>query len=508
MKYLVLDYFEQTVQQHPQKIAFSDINKSITFADLEASAQSVASAILNLNKKIEVVAFYTDKSVDTVVGFGGAIYAGCAYTQINLRNPASRISEILNTITPCVVVTDKEHISAWQELGLDIEALLIEDLIETPIDFPKLLATRETMLDITPLYINFTSGSTGKPKGVSVCHRSVIDFITCFTEIFHITADDIIANQAPFDFDVSVKDIYSGLFTGATVQIVPTSYFINPVALMDFLCERQATVMIWAVSALCFITSMNGLDYRVPDKLRTIMFSGEVMPIKHLKKLQKYLPDVQYVNLYGPTEITCNCSYYIVDREFELTESLPIGKPFPNEKLILLDEEDREVSEMGEVGELCVSGTALALGYYRNREKTNEVFIQNPNNHDYNELIYRTGDLVRIGEDGELYYLTRKDFQVKHMGHRVELGEIEVCLQSADGVDRACCVFDEKKDKIIAIYTGTADKSELVKQLETELPQFMIPQNFYLIETFPLNKNGKIDRNKLKEEYISKRVKK
>ena len=508
MKYLVLDYFEQTVRQHPQKIAFSDINKSITFAGLMTSAQRVASAILNMNKKTKVVAFYTDKSVGTLIGFGGAIYAGCAYTQINLRNPASRVSEILNTITPCVVVTDREHIAAWKELDLDIEALLIEDLIESPIDFPKLKTVRETILDATPLYINFTSGSTGKPKGVVVCHRSVIDFITCFTEIFEITSEDVIANQAPFDFDVSVKDIYSGLFTGATVQIVPTSYFINPVALMDFLYERQITVMIWAVSALCFITSMNGLDYRVPDKLRTIMFSGEVMPIKHLRKLQKYLPDVQYVNLYGPTEITCNCSYYIVDREFELTESLPIGKPFPNEKLILLDEEDKEVSVRGGVGELCVSGTALALGYYRNRDKTNEVFIQNPINHDYNEMIYRTGDLVKIGEDGELYYLTRKDFQVKHMGHRVELGEIEVCLQSANGVDRACCVFDERKDKIIAIYSGKTEKSELVKQLEKELPQFMIPQNFYLIETFPLNKNGKIDRNKLKEEYVSKKVKK
>ena len=172
------------------------------------------------------------------------------------------------------------------------------------------------MIDADPLYVNFTSGSTGTPKGVVVCHRNVCEFIPCFVETFAITEKDVLANQAPFDFDVSVKDIYSGLFTGARVEIVPTAYFTNPTKLMDFLCDRGVTLMVWAVSALCFLTTMNALAYKTPTTLRAILFSGEVMPIKHLHKLQKYLPGVQYVNLYGPTEITCNCTYYVVDREF------------------------------------------------------------------------------------------------------------------------------------------------------------------------------------------------
>ena len=152
------------------------------------------------------------------------------------------------------------------------------------------------------------------------------------------------------------------------------------------------------------------------------------MPVKHLNIWKKYLPEAMYVNVYGPTEITCNCTYHIIDREYEPGENLPIGKPFPNEKVFLLDEEDREVTKPGEKGEICVSGTALSLGYYNNPEQTAKAFVQNPLNQSYLEPIYRTGDLAYYGEDGNLYFASRKDFQIKHMGHRIELGEIETAL--------------------------------------------------------------------------------
>ena len=507
MKTLVLDYLEASAARFPDRTAFGDTEKAVNYRDFQQSVRQVGTALARAKGDCKVVAFYTDKSVDTVVGFLGSVYAGCAYTQINTRNPAARVADILSTVEPCLVVTDRAHADVWRALGLGVEPLLLEALLDTPADDALLRGIRAGMLDTDPLYINFTSGSTGRPKGVAVCHRSVVDFITCFTEIFQITERDVIANQAPFDFDVSVKDIYSALFTGAAVQIVPTAYFLNPVALMDFLCDREVSLLIWAVSALCFITSMNALDYRVPDRLRAILFSGEVMPIKHLNKLRRYLPQVQYVNLYGPTEITCNCSYYIVDRAFDDAESLPIGVPFPNERLLLLGEDDLEVTEPGGVGELCVSGTALALGYYRNPEKTAEVFVQNPNNRDYPERIYRTGDLVRIGEDGALYYVSRKDFQIKHMGHRVELGEIETRIGALERVDRACCLFDEKRDRILAVYTGEAETDAIVSGLQETLPSFMIPQSFHRIDAFPLNKNGKIDRGALKERFIKVRGK-
>jgi len=509
MKNTVLDCFETTVEQFEDKIAFSDISESISFSILREKSRRIGTALLKIKGQASVIAFYMDKSVSTIVGFLGAVYAGCAYTQINLRYPAERVQAIIDAVSPCVVVTDREHLQEFSSMNIcSVKAVLFEELIDEEINQELLKIERAKLTDMQPLYINFTSGSTGKPKGVAVGHRSVIDFIDNFVEIFKITECDEIANQAPFDFDVSVKDIYSGLFTGATVHIIPTSYFMKPLELMDFLCDRRTTVWIWAVSALCFITTMNALEYRKPESLRTIMFSGEVMPIKHLNKLRNYLPNVQYVNLYGPTEITCNCTYYVVNREFNNEERLPIGIPFPNEKVFLLDVNNRIVTESGEKGELCVSGSALALGYYHDAAKTSEVFVQNPNNCNYIELIYKTGDIVEVGSDGQLYYSCRKDNQIKHLGHRIELSEIELIMGAVEGVDRVCCFFDASKDRITAVYTGNAEKREIIYYLSEKIPHYMIPQLFYWMDSFPINKNGKIDRKMLQTNYERNGIKK
>jgi len=504
MKYLICDYLEATAARLPDKTAFADVSSAITFRELTAMARACASALLSCVSPRTTVGFYLDKSTQAVAGFMGAVYAGCAYSQLNLRHPAVRIRAILDTLACPVVITDREHADALRAMDLPYEILLLEDLLAHPVDEAELARVRAQMLDIDPLYVNFTSGSTGTPKGVVVCHRSVIDFINCFTEIFGITERDVLANQAPFDFDVSVKDIYSGIFTGARVEIIPTAFFTQPTKLMDFLCDREATVLVWAVSALCFITTMNALEYKTPKTLRTIMFSGEVMPIKHLSKLQKHLPDATYVNLYGPTEITCNCTYYVVDREFAAGDTLPIGIPFPNERILLLDENDKPVAPGG-VGELCVSGTAVAMGYFGDRERTAAAFTPNPLNSAHLETIYRTGDLVRLTEEGEMFYVSRKDFQIKHMGHRIELGEIETAIAAIDGVERACCVYLHDKGKILAFTCGEADKTAITAALRETLPAYMIPNIFMQVETMPMTKNGKIDRNALTEAYKAKK---
>ena len=496
----VLEWLENSYRKCPDKIAFGDDHGNLSFRELYEGSRKCGTFFAKYIERTEPVVFYLEKSNLAIRGMFGAVYAGGFYSLIDTRQPAERIHKILEVLEPKIIVTDEQFQEQAKEIFPAYRLVQIEDILESDAVENELLdEIREHASAEDPVYVNFTSGSTGAPKGVTICHRSIIDFIPHFTEIFGITDTDIMGNQAPFDFDVSVKDIFSGIYTGAKVQIIPRSYFSNPTQLMDYLCDRKVTVLVWAVSAMCFVSIMNGFGYKVPDTVRMVMFSGEVMPVKQFNIWKKYLSDVKYVNLYGPTEITCNCTYYeLEDRPYELDEVIPIGKAFPNEKVFLLDDENHLVTEPGISGEICVAGDCLALGYYHNPERTAEVFVQNPLTAE-KETIYRTGDLGEYREDGNLVYRSRKDFQIKHLGHRIELGEIESQVQSIDGAERACAIYDFKKKRIYLFYAGTIDRKELQEALKEKVPPFMIPNKMIQVEEMPMTKNGKIDRNRLKE---------
>ena len=394
MKKNILEYLEKSAQKYPDKTAFADENTSCTFKELECTGRKIGTALSRYIAPRNPIPIFMEKSVETIGAFMGAVYAGCFYVLIDTKQPASRLNQILDILKSEVIVTSEKYLKDLEKLGFEGKVLMLSELNAVQED-PIILETiRNQAVDIDPLYGIFTSGSTGTPKGVVVGHRSVLDFIDCFTELFNITEKDVIGNQAPWDFDVSVKDIYSGLKTGATVQIIPKQLFSFPTKLIDFLIEREVTTLVWAVSALCIISTLNGFEYKVPEKINKILFSGESMPVKHLNIWRKYLPDTMYVNIYGPTEITCNCTYYVVNREFQPGDVLPMGKAFPNEKVFLLDEENHLVEEKNQNGEVCVTGSALALGYYRNPEQTAKAFVQNPLNDRYLEPMYRTGDLA------------------------------------------------------------------------------------------------------------------
>lgn len=495
----ILEYLEKSAENYPEKIAFADEETSCTFRELDESSRRIGSALAGRIRHGSPVPVFMEKSVETIKVLMGVVRAGGFYVVLDTHQPRLRLEQILDTLDTHILITSGKYEKELEALDFAGEVLRQEALSRTEMQNECLENVRATAKDTDPLYGIFTSGSTGTPKGVVVCHRSVIDFIEHFTEIFQITNEDVIGNQAPWDFDVSVKDIYSGLKTGARVEIIPRKLFSFPMPLLDFLCERQVTTLIWAVSALCIITTLRGFEYRVPDKIRKVLFSGEMMPVKHLNQWRRYLPEVTYVNLYGPTEITCNCTYYIIDREFEPGDSLPIGHAFPNERVILLDEDNREICRPKTEGEICVTGTALALGYYRNPEQTQKAFVQNPLNTCYPERMYRTGDMGYYGEDGCLYFSSRKDFQIKHMGHRIELGEIENAMEQTEQIIRACCIFDGESKKILAFYEGDIDKRDLKRQMGTRLPAYMLPNRFRRVEHMPLTKNGKIDRKKLLE---------
>lgn len=527
----VLELLEKSAYENPEGMACGDQFEDLNYKELLLASKKLGAYLTDFTKPRKPVALYLEKSVPALIGLYGIVYAGGFYSVLDPSQPKSRTGKILESLEPDIVLTDEVNREKANELLVEmqdvsnsarpIKLLTLEELpgvkdrkkadllLLTEEEEKKLSIVRSQAMDVDPLYVNFTSGSTGVPKGVTVGHRSVLSFIESFVNIFGIKQDDVLGNQAPFDFDVSVKDIYSALMAGCKVQLIPRSYFSNPMELMDYLVEKEITNLTWAVSALCFVSVMNGLEYKVPDKVRRIMFSGEVMPIKHLNHWKQFLPDALYVNLYGPTEITCNCSYYILDRDFTEGEKLPLGKTFPNEKMFLIGTDGQEIlpqtlvyveeadgtkKEIHPEGEIMVSGAGLAIGYYKDPAKTDAAFTQNPLNSAYYERCYHTGDIGRFNENGELVYCSRKDFQIKRMGHRIELGEIESAAMMIEAVTRALAIYEEDTQKLYLFFTGSVDKKEVAKTLRGVLPPFMLPNKTIQVAQMPMTKNGKIDR--------------
>ncbi len=490
----ILDFLEDTAKKYPHKTAVKVEDETIDYAGFVSNAKAIGTALGKLGICGRPVGVYMEKGIEALCSFFGIVYAGGFYSMLNTELPASRLQQITDVMQCGIVVTTEQLREKAEELFPAVTLKTVGELLEAEADSSVLAPIRSRMIDTDPLYINFTSGSTGTPKGIVVSHRSVIDFINCFTDIFEISPDDVIANQAPFDFDVSVKDIYSAIKTGAELLIVPRRFFSSPTVLIDYLCDNSVTVMIWAVSALCLISTFHGLDYRTPETIKKILFSGEVMPYKHLKQWQEHLPDTTFINLYGPTEITCNCTYHILEKERDYSEGIPIGVPFPNEDVFLLSDEGRLITDADEVGKITVRGTALALGYYRMPEKNDECFIQNPLNPFYPETVYQTGDLGKYNSRGEMMFCGRSDNQIKYMGHRVELEEVERSMAAIEGVERCFCVFE--KEKLKGYYVGTIEKAQLHSFMKETLPIFMVPGFIRKLDEMPMTKNGKIDRRK------------
>lgn len=490
----ILEYLDLCAAKYPSKIAVREEDETIVYAELARRAQAIGTALIERGVCGGPVGVYMEKGISALASFFGIVSAGGFYCMLNVELPANRLGQIMGVLDADAVVTSAALKERAEELFPGRTVLIAEELAQTAPNQALLAMARSRTIDADPLYVNFTSGSTGVPKGIAVAHRSVIDFIEHFVPIFGIGEDDVIANQAPFDFDVSVKDIYSALKTGATLVVVPRKLFSAPARLLDYLTDNRVTTLIWAVSALCLVTTFHGLDYKTPETVRRVLFSGEVMPWKHLSQWIARLPDATFVNLYGPTEITCNCTYHVLEKGRDYSAGIPIGKSFPNEDVFLLDGKDRRITAPGEVGRIVVRGTALALGYYRLDGKNAENFIQNPLNDAYPETVYVTGDLGRYDENGDLFFCGRSDNQIKYLGHRIELEEVERSISLLDGVDRCFCTFENEKLK--GYYVGSVDKATLHANLKETLPFYMVPGFLRKLDEMPMTKNGKIDRKK------------
>ena len=503
MKINVLDYLEQdTLKKVPRKKAVVDGERSIDFSTLAAHSKMLAHEIIRKKDIINrPVAIFLPKSIESVIAGIASTYSGNIYMNIDIKYPEERLRSVFDKIRPEFVITNNKLFQQISNICTDVIVINIEDghiFGESSVVDDKFLFGRlDRIIDTDPYCIINTSGSTGTPKGVALNHKSFIDFTEWAVDTLKIGEDEIIGSLSPLYFDIYSFELCLLMARSATIVIVPEQLAIFPAKLIELLERQKINFIFWVPTIMVNIANLDILSKYDLSELKKVLFAGEVFPTKHMNYWKKHIPRATFINLYGPIEITLDCTYYIVDKDIPNDMPIPIGYPCRNTDVLILDDEQKPAA-VNEKGELCIRGTSLALGYWNDPEKTANAFVQNPRNKHYPELIYRTGDVVFKNDAGEIIFVGRKDFQIKHLGYRIDLSEIEhVIVNCFDTIDNACVLYNSDKKEICLFYESSDEitAADFRKKLMEFLPKYMLPTNMTQYKELPRNPNGKIDRN-------------
>lgn len=503
MKKNLIEYFINTCSTFPDKTAVVENENRISFQNLYERTVLLGKLLLEkkdiLNKPVAV---YLPKSIHCVTADLGIMFSGNAYLNLDVKSPSQRVSAILNLVEPEFIVTTNAFKKNIEGVYPESKLILIDEIdFGQSLDYNKegkrLFSRLESnSIDTDMSCIINTSGSTGVPKSVALNHRSFIDFIEISKDIFKFSDDEIIGSLSPVIFDIYSYELCMLMAHSSSLVVLPEHLAAFPIKILEVLEKEKVSFIFWVPTIMVNIANMDLLKAIDLSSLKLVWFAGEVFPTKQFNYWYKSLPHTKFANLYGPIEITLDCTYYIIDREFRDDEPLPIGFPYRNTDVLIITEDNKK-AEQGEEGELCVRGSSLALGYYNAPEKTAAAFVNNPLNTHYPETIYRTGDVVSMNEKGEIIFKGRKDTLIKHQGYRIELGEIEhIVVNALKLVKNACCVYDRQNKEIVLIYENDTEVEPNVfrKEILNVLPKYMIPTVYNFLEEMPRNPNGKIDR--------------
>ena len=521
------DWLTTQADRRPEACAVVFGEQTTSYGEIHQASNRLARALREAGCiRGDRVAMLLSKSPHALTAMFGAQKGDCIYLPLDTSSPASRIARILQRADCSILLAERATASllseiienrelpsgvriGWVDRGAELDddvdvRFTGKDVRSLPSD-DVLSVSRSS----DPVHILFTSGTTGIPKGVVITHSSVIHFVQWAVSCFGMNAEDRISGHPPLHFDLSTFDVYGTFAAGARIHLVPPELSVLPYLLAEFIRKSELTQWFSVPSVLHLMAKLDVVHQNDFPTLRRLLWCGEKFPTPSLIYWKRRLPDVAFANLYGPTEATIASSCYCV-RQCPVDEKseIPIGQPCDGESLLILDEDLRKVAP-GEIGDLYIGGVGLSPGYWRDPDKTKEVFLPDPYSANASDRIYKTGDLARTGDDGEIYLLGRSDSQIKSRGYRIELGEIEAAVHSVPRIQDAVVVALDSPGaegkEICCAYVPCAGAeippSSMKLALSQILPRYMIPARWMVLESLPHNGNGKADRPLLRERF-------
>ena len=503
MKTNFLEHLEETARRLPDKIAFYDDRGSMSFRELETKARRIGSFLAELAAPRQPVALLLDaRSIRNIPAMYGTLYAGCAYAPLDITMPPERLRLLLELMRPAAALADEKGIRAFRNCAAEgIPLAAYEEAASAEISQEGLQAIRNRSGRSDPMSVLYTSGSTGIPKGSVQTHGSYLAWTAATIDIYGLTEDAVFGNQSPFFYANSVLDIITPVALGSTVYLLPSGALTFPKKMIRCLREHHVTLLCMTPSSFISVVNGNVLEPGCLPELKWGIMSGESMPWEPLKVWMDATPGADWWHYYGSTEMF-SVAVGRVDKNHHGGDRLPVGKPFPAVHILFLDENGKETSA-GEPGEMYVSSPWIADRYHMDPERTTASWITDPLHTGCAERFFRGGDLGYLRKDGQLMVIGRRDSQIKHMGYRMEIGEVDAAMRKIPGIREECVMFDSGKDVLWCFYTGETDEKSVRAGLKEQLAKYMIPERFVRLEEMPHTASMKLDRGKLKE-FISR----
>jgi D-alanine--poly(phosphoribitol) ligase subunit 1 len=458
-------------------------------------------------KKGDIIAIFNEKSYLAYSLMLACLKIGVVYTNLDISSPWPRLEKIINRCKPSAIFFDSNDNIIEDELRRYCQGIDSFRINDSRFESDLLSLDKDSLVDTLsihggdPAYIMFTSGSTGFPKGAVMSHNNLLNFIQWGKQTFQVSENDIFTNANPIYFDNSVFDFYVSLFNSATLVPLSQDLVKNAQQLVQAINDSQCTIWFSVPSLLVYLLTTKSLSKKDFEHISRISFGGEGFPKNKLKQLFNLYSDrITLYNVYGPTECTCICSSHIItDSDFvNMNELASLGKIAPNFGYEIIPLED----DNNNFGELCLVGPCVGLGYYDDPERTSQSFIQNPNKR-FNQIMYKTGDLVERSENGNLFFRGRLDNQIKHMGYRIELEEVEAAFSTLNYVNEVGVVYEKVTEDFgqikayVSINSEYKDSTLILGDIRKLLPPYMVPKVVRILDSLPKNSNGKIDRKQL-----------